>query len=320
MIDISEWRDHYFGTGEKPTDFDAFWAQGLAEMNALPQDFTVAPVAIPSRVAQAYDLWFQGVGQARIHCQLILPKPYDPTVKHPGMVMFHGYHCDSGDYQDKFGWAAEGFVCLALDARGQGGLSQDVTRTSGDVMKGLIIRGMEEGPANLYYRSVFLDTAQAAKLLMAYPGVDATRCYAVGASQGGGLAIACASLVPEIYRVQVSYPFLSDYRKAYRMGAQTSAFEEIAYWFQFRDPLHKRESEIFDTLDYIDIHFLAPRIRAEVYWSMGLQDTVVPPQTQFATFNNIQSPKHLVVLPEYGHEYLPKVSDELRGFFIDSDD
>ena len=320
MINIKEWQDKYFGTGEKPADFDQYWSRALSELAENDHSYTVDKVEIPSRVAQAYDLWFKGVGGARVHCQLITPKQYDPTVLHKGIVLFHGYHCDAGDYQDKFGWAAEGYVVLALDARGQGGLSEDVTRTAGGVMKGLIIRGVEEGPDNLYYRQVFLDCAQTAQLLMAYPGVDAKHVYAAGASQGGGLAIACASLVPSIYRVQVSYPFLSDYRKAYQMGAQTSAFEEIPYWFQFRDPLHQREAKFFETLAHIDIQYLAPRIKAEVWWSMGLQDTTVPPQTQFATFNRISSRKHLIVLPEYGHEYLPKVSDQLRGIFIDEVD
>ncbi len=315
MIDLKKWQT-YTGSAQKPADFDDFWQQGLAEMDALPTDYQISKVNIPSHVAQSYDLYFTGVQGARIHCQLITPKPYDSQQAHPGMIMFHGYHCDSGDYQDKFGWAAEGYVVLAMDARGQGGTSEIATAPKGDVMKGLIIRGVETGPNSLYYRSVYLDTAQATKLLMHYPGVDQTKIYATGASQGGGLAIACASLVPSIYRIQVSYPFLSDFRQAYQMGAQTSAFEEIPYWFQFRDPLHEREAEFFNTLEYIDIQNLASRIRGEVYWSMGLQDTTVPPETQLATYNKISSKKHLIVLPEYGHEYLPKVSDKIRGFFI----
>lgn len=318
MININELKS-YAGSAKKPADFADFWQAGLAEMNALSDTYEVHEVDIPSHVAQAYDLYFTGVQGARIHCQLITPKPYDPNKLHPGMVMFHGYHCDSGDYQDKFGWAAEGFVVLAMDARGQGGTSTIATAPAGDVMKGLIIRGVETGPESLYYRSVYLDTAQTAKILMNYPGLNPQRIYATGASQGGGLAIACASLVPEIYRIQVSYPFLSDFRAAYQMGAQESAFEEIPYWFQFRDPLHEREAEFFQTLDYIDIQNLADRIRGEVYWSIGLQDTTVPPKTQMATYNKINSKKHLLILPEYGHEYLPKVSDKIRGFFINDD-
>ena len=308
--------ENYSGSGIKPADFDAFWEDGLREMESLPLDYILDPVDIPSQVANFYHLTFKGVGGATIHCQLITPKETAGR-NFKGLLQFHGYHTDSGDFQDKIGWAAEGFVVLAMDARGQGGLSEDRTQTSGGVMKGLIIRGMEEGKNNLYFRQVFLDTAHAARILKSMDFVNENRIYAQGASQGGGLTIACAGLVPDLYRIYVSYPFLSDYRKAYSLGAQTSAFEEIPYWFQFRDPLHKRDKEIFDTLEYIDIQHFAPRIKAEVCWAVGLQDTIVPPITQMATYNNITTKKNLIVLPEYGHEYLPKVSDDMRSYFID---
>lgn len=308
--------ENYSGSGIKPSDFDAFWEDGLLEMESLPLDYILDPVDIPSQVANFYHLTFKGVGGATIHCQLITPKETAGR-NFKGLLQFHGYHTDSGDFQDKIGWAAEGFVVLAMDARGQGGLSEDRTQTSGGVMKGLIIRGMEEGKNNLYFRQVFLDTAHVARILKSMDFVNENRIYAQGASQGGGLTIACAGLVPDLYRVYVSYPFLSDYRKAYSLGAQTSAFEEIPYWFQFRDPLHKREKEIFDTLEYIDIQHFAPRIKAEVCWAVGMQDTIVPPITQMATYNNITTKKNLIILPEYGHEYLPKVSDDMRSYFID---
>lgn len=308
--------ENYSGSGIKPADFDAFWEDGLREMESLPLDYILDPVDIPSQVANFYHLTFKGVGGATIHCQLITPKETAGR-NFKGLLQFHGYHTDSGDFQDKIGWAAEGFVVLAMDARGQGGLSEDRTQTSGGVMKGLIIRGMEEGKNNLYFRQVFLDTAHAARILKSMDFVNENRIYAQGASQGGGLTIACAGLVPDLYRIYVSYPFLSDYRKAYSLGAQTSAFEEIPYWFQFRDPLHKREKEIFDTLEYIDIQHFAPRIKAEVCWAVGMQDTIVPPITQMATYNNITTKKNLIILPEYGHEYLPKVSDDMRSYFID---
>ncbi|MDE1549967.1 acetylxylan esterase [Jeotgalibaca caeni] len=314
MMEWNKW-ENYRGSGQKPTDFDEWWDNNLKQMNDLPLEYEIIPEAIPSHVANFYHLYFNGVGGARVHCQLITPKILKK--KHKGMLLFHGYHTNSGDFQDKIGWAAEGFVVLALDARGQGGLSQNHTQTDGGTMRGLIIRGIEEGRDNLYFRNVFLDTAHAARILQSFDYVDKEKIYAQGASQGGGLTLACAGLVPNLHRVFVSYPFLTDYRKAYQLGAQTSAYEEIPYWFQFRDPLHDREEEIFHTLEYIDIQHFAPRIKASVVWAIGLQDAVCPPVTQFATYNNINAKKEIIVLPEYGHEYLPRINDVYRNFFFD---
>ncbi|GFH43307.1 acetylxylan esterase [Lactococcus hodotermopsidis] len=313
MIDLSKLED-YKGTGNKPADFDDYWDKALAELADFPLNYELTEIAFKSNVARAYHLWFTAPDGARIHAQFLTPKETTGK-KFKGLLQFHGYHGDSGDWVDKIGAVAEGFVVAALDARGQGGLSEDNTVTAGGVMKGLIIRGMEEGADNLYYKRVFLDCAHLAKILMSLDFVDETRVFAQGASQGGALTIACAALVPEIKKVIATYPFLCDYRKAYNLGAQTSAFEEIPYWFQFRDPLHKQENEIFETLSYIDLQHLAPRIKAEVAWVMGLQDEVVPPETQLSAYLNITSKKQLIPVYEYGHEYLPKVSDNLQGFF-----
>ena len=316
MIDIKQFKD-YRGMGQRPADFDEFWARGLKEMRALALDVQQTPVAIKSRVAQAYDLWFTGVGNARIHAQLNMPKPFDPRKPHKGLLMFHGYHVDAGDFTEKFGWAAEGFVVLALDVRGQGGPSEDTTKTKGGTLKGLIIRGVEGGPAHLYYRSVFLDCSEAADILAGMPGVDASRLYATGSSQGGGLTLATLGLVPTIHRAYVNYPFLCDYRKAYQLGAETNGYDQLAYWFKYRDPLHKREAQFFDTLEYIDVQHFAAAIKTPVVWGMGLQDQVVPVPAQFAAYNKLAGDKKLYVLPEYGHEFLPKVADEVRDFFMD---
>lgn len=313
MIDLTK-LEHYKGTGNKPADFDVYWDTALAELDALPLEYNLEEIDFKSNVARAYHLWFTSLDGAQIHAQLLTPKE-KVGKKFKGLLQFHGYHGDSGDWVDKIGAVAEGFVVAALDARGQGGLSEDNTITSGGVLKGLIIRGMEEGPDNLYFKRVFLDCAHLAKILMSLEYVDETRIFAQGASQGGALTVACAALVPQIKKIIATYPFLCDYRKAFNLGAQLSAFEEIPYWFQFRDPLHQREDEIFKTLSYIDLQHLAPRIKAEVVWVMGLQDEVVPPETQLSAYNNISSKKQLLTLPEYGHEYLPKVSDDLQGFF-----
>ncbi|MEK6455791.1 acetylxylan esterase [Caldifermentibacillus hisashii] len=309
---------NYLGSGQKPEDFDVYWDRALQELDELPLKYDLEKVNIPSGVADFYNLYFEGVGGARIRCQYICPK-VRKTEKIPGIVMFHGYHGDSGDFTDKVSWAAEGFAVLAMDCRGQGGESEDRTVVKGSTLKGLIIRGVEEGPEKLYYRQVFLDTAQTARILMSMEHVDEERIYVQGASQGGALSIVCAALEPGVKKVVAQYPFLSDYRKTFEFDITSSAYEELHYWFRFRDPLHEREGEFFHTLEYIDIQHLAPRIRAEVIWAIGLEDQICYPATQFAVYNKIQSPKKMMIFPEYGHEYLPKLGDRVRGFFVNGE-
>lgn len=305
----------YKGSGMKPEDFDAFWDEKIENLENYPLTYTAEKVDFPSRIASCYQLVFDGVDGAKITCQLLKPK--HTSGKRPGMLLFHGYHVNSGDYSDKIGWVAEGYVVLAMDCRGQGGLSENrETSVKGSALKGFVIRGVEEGKDHLYYTKVFMDTVMASRILMDLDEVDEEDISVQGSSQGGALALVCASLEPRIKKVAVHHPFLGDYRMAYTLDVQSSAYEELYYWFRFRDPLHEREDYFFQTLEYIDIQHFVSRIKASVIMVTGLADTVCFPITQFAVYNKLNCAKKVLILPEYGHEHYPKIADKLRGYFI----
>lgn len=311
---LNEWFT-YQGSGIKPADFDEFWDSQLKKISDRPLNYTIEEIDFPSHVATCYAVTFESIDGAKISCQLLQPKVAKGKV--PGMLFFHGYHVNSGDWSDKIGWVAEGYAVLAMDCRGQGGQSENrEASVKGTAINGFVIRGVEEGKENLYYKNVFIDTVIAARILMDLDEVDEENISIQGSSQGGALALICASLEPRIKKVAINHPFLSDYRKAYSIGAQDSAYSEINYWFRFRDPLHERETYFFETLEYIDVQHFVSRIKARVILTMGLEDSVCFPVTQFAVYNKLTCPKKLLVLPEYGHEYYPKIADKLRGFFI----
>lgn len=317
MVDLKlEELFQYNGRGKKPEKFDEFWEKELSRIDSCPLEYQIEKIDIPSNVASCYRLTFNSFDGTQISCQLLKPKHL--KAKSSGMLFFHGYHVNSGDFSEKIGWAAEGFVVLAMDCRGQGGLSENKEPSvKGSSLKGFIIRGVEEGPESLYYKRVYLDTVIAAKILMSLDDVDEDNISVQGASQGGALALVCAALEPRIKKAFVMHPFLSDYRRAFELDIKNSAYEELYYWFKFRDPLHEKEETFFETLEYIDLQHFASKIKAKVILATGLDDEICFPSTQFSVFNKIDSSKDVIVLPEYGHEHYPKISDKVRGFFID---
>ena len=60
---------------------------------------------------------------------------------------------------------------------------RDNGQVKGITHNGHIIRGLDDSPEKLYYRSVFLDCAQLAGIVMNFPEVDANRVGATGGSQ-----------------------------------------------------------------------------------------------------------------------------------------
>jgi cephalosporin-C deacetylase len=304
----------YQGINPRPGDLDAFWDASLAEMRAVDPQIDMRPAPFSAPFADCFDLYFTGVGGARVYAKYLRPK--NNAGPHPAVIQFHGYSGNSGDWFDKLPYVGAGFSVMVMDCRGQNGRSEDVGGVSGNTLNGHIIRGLEDGPEKLLFRQVFLDCAQLAGILMSMPEVDETRVGAMGGSQGGGLTLACAALEPRIRRAAPMFPFLCDYRRVWDMDLDQKAYEELRQWFRHFDPLHKREDEIFTRLGYIDVQHLAPRIGAQVLMFTGLMDDICPPSTQFAAYNKIASPKHMIIYPDFGHEGLPGAGDRTFEFMM----
>ncbi|HEX8552806.1 MAG TPA: acetylxylan esterase [Abditibacteriaceae bacterium] len=309
----------YQGRNPKPDNFDAFWDKSLEEMRATDSAVELVPFPLQSRFADCFDLYFTGVGGARVHAKFLRPKKIEGPV--PAILQFHGYSANSGDWHDKLNYVSQGYCVAALDCRGQGGLSEDVGGVLGNTHNGQIIRGLQNAlagaPEKLLFRQIFLDTAQLAKIVMEMPEVDETRVGATGGSQGGGLTLACAALEPRIKKAAPVFPFLCDYKRVWEMDLDVAAYSELRTWFRFYDPQHKREDEVWNALGYIDNQHLANRTRAEILMPVGLIDTICPPSTQFAAYNKITSTKNTLIYPDFGHEGLPESPDLIFNFFAD---
>lgn len=305
----------YHGRNPRPNDMDEYWDTALAEMRAVDPAMVLMPHELDAPFAECFDLYFTGVGGARVHAKYLRPRgSHEP---HPAVLMFHGYSGSSGDWCDKLNYVARGCSVAALDCRGQGGLSEDAGGVRGNTLRGHIIRGLDDAPEKLLFRQIFLDCAQLADIVMGMPEVDADRVGATGGSQGGGLTLACAALEPRIRRAAPIFPFLCDYRRVWEMDLATNAYEELRTYFRLFDPRHEREEEVFCRLGYIDNQHLAHRIEAQVLMAVGLMDAVCPPSTQFAAYNKIRSHKELLIYPDFGHEGLPGSSDRIYEFMGD---
>lgn len=298
----------YTGINPKPVGFDDYWQRALDEVRSIdPCPVLERAVAPRPKNAELFDLWFTSVGGARIYAKYARPKIPDSPA--PAILEFHGYSGQSGEWQDRLRFTSEGVCVAAMDCRGQAGKSQDAASVLGNTLNGHIIRGLAEGPEKLLFRSIFLDTVQLFRVISSLDEVDSSRISSLGGSQGGALSIACASLEPRLARCVAVFPFLSDYKRVWEMDLAKDAYAELKTYFRNFDPTHNNEEHIFEALGHIDVHHLAPRIRAETLMAITLQDNICPPSTQFAIFNSISARKSRIIYPDFGHEHLPGFPD-----------
>lgn len=307
--------EKYTGTNPMPADFDAYWDRAVAEMKSVDPKVELVPADFELPRAECFDLYFTGVGNARIHAKYIRPK-YVPE-PHPAVIRFHGYFDYSGPWNGMLPFVSQGYSMIYMDARGQAGESEDTSKVKGTTFCGHIVRGLSEGPEKLLFRSIFLDAAELAGIVMNLPEVDPERVGILGDSQGGALTVACAALEPRVKKAAPLYPFLSDYQRVWEMDLAKGSYLELSTYLRQRDPLHEHEKEIFTTLGYIDVMNLAHRIKAEILLGTGLLDDTVPASTQYALYSKLKGKKQHLVYPDYGHEPIHHFADRAFQFLLD---
>lgn len=308
----------YTGTNPMPKDFDLFWDKRMDEVNNHQLQYEIKESEIEGyNSCDYYDLWFKGIDGGEVYAKYIHPKSVE---KVPLILQFHGYPGASRSWFEQCSFVGMGCAIIAMDCPGQGGKGNDVGGISGTTVAGHIVAGLDGEPKDMYYVRLFQNTSILCRIAQELEGININKIYTNGASQGGGIALACSSLNKIIKRCAVLYPFLSDYKRVWDMDLDQIAYEGIRYYSKWFNPMGVNEEDMFTKLGYIDVHNFAHRLNSEVLFGTGLMDNICPPSTQFAVYNNIKSKKKHIIFQDYTHEEIAVFDDMLIDFFLKEDE
>jgi len=289
----------YRSTQTDPDDFDEFWATTLAETRAHPLDLRVDRVDTGLTTVDVYDVTFAGWAGQPVRAWLRVPAAAKGPL--PAVVQFVGYGGGRGAAVENLFWSSAGFAHLQMDTRGQGsGWSLGATPDpdgSGPAHPGVMTRGIDSRET-YYYRRVFADAVRAVEAARELDVVDASRVSVVGGSQGGGIALAVAGLVPDLAAVAAYVPFLCDFRRA-TVITDADPYKEIGRYLA----VHRhRASSVHDVLAYFDGVNFARRATAPALFTTALMDPTCPPSTVFGAFHAYAGAADVTVWPYNGHE------------------
>ncbi len=284
-LSIDELKNYKPKRTEQP-DFDEFWDRTLIETHQYKLDAHFVLVESGLIPFETYDVTFNGFGNQPIKGWFILPR--QRLGKLPCVVEYICYTGGRGFLTDWLLWPSLGFAQFVMDTRGQGssqashGDTPDLYGKGGNpYIGGFMTQGILD-PNHYYFRRVFIDAVRAVEAACSHPDVDSNRICVTGCSQGGGITIAVAGLVPEIDVALPDVPFLCHYRRAVDI-VDTFPYQEISrFCIAHRDKI----STVFHTLSYFDGINFAARAKAKALFSVGLMDTICPPSTVFAAFNH----------------------------------
>lgn len=289
----------YLPDREEAPDFDAFWTDTLAEAHALAQP-TVRERSNPELTGLVVeDVTFSGFGGDPIKGWFI--RPAGATEPLPCIVHYIGYSGGRGLAHQWTMHPSAGYAVFVMDTRGQGSANLPGATAdpfgSGPQVAGKMSAGLGS-PETYYYRRVFTDAAFAVDVVRSFPEVDPARVVVAGGSQGGGIALAVAGLVPDLAAVAAYVPFLCDFRRA-TVVTDADPYKEIGRYLA----VHRhRASSVHDVLAYFDGVNFARRATAPALFTTALMDPTCPPSTVFGAFHAYAGAADVTVWPYNGHE------------------
>ncbi len=290
---------------EEPPGLDEWWRERLGQARALASAPTVTRYEADGYgPAEVYDVEFSGARGDRIRAWYIRPpastnsstnSSADGTASGalPVVVKFIGYGGGRGLPADHMLLPAVGYPVFVMDSRGQGGRwtigATGDPPGDGPEYSSVMTRGLDN-PEGYYYTRLFTDAVRAAETAAELAGRSPVAV--TGVSQGGGLALATAGLLGDAVAVcHADVPFLCDIQRGVTT-APDMPYTEVA---EFLAQQVGYEATALNTLRYVDCALLARRITAQCLLSVGLMDTICPPSTVFAAYNEITAAKDIAV-------------------------
>jgi len=299
----------------EPADFDEFWNDTLAAAREHPLDASFSKVDSGLSIVDVFDVTYRGYAGEPIKAWLAVPAGAAGPL--PCVVEFPGYGGGRGLPHQCLLYAAAGYAHLYMDVRGQGsawraGDTPDPQADgAGPQHPGFLTRGVLD-PRTFYYRRLVTDAVRAVEAARASALVDGRRVAVTGISQGGGLTLAVAGLVPDLAAVAVDVPFLCDFQRGAEI-ATSGPYREIGAYLA----VHRgREERVFDTLSYVDGVNFASRATCPALFSVALMDPTCPPSTVYGAFHAYAGERLISVYPFNGHEGGEAVHDRVRLDFL----
>lgn len=284
--------DAFTTTLTRPADFDEFWADVLAQADAIPLNPSCE--LVPHRSTdevEVYEIGYDSLDGVRIAGWYCRPRESYLSGPYPGLLLVPGYISEPTLPKS---WAKLGYAAVGVAPRGKLRSHRQVNPG----YPGLLLQNAID--RNTYgYRGFYVDAVRALDFIKTRPEVDASRIGVHGSSQGGALTIVVSALRNrEIACAAAGAPYLCSIMDSATLS-HTYPYEEInEYLRQFPD----REAALQETMAYFDCVNMASLVRCPTLVYIGLVDDCVPPETGYALKAALTAPTEFHATPDCAHD------------------
>jgi cephalosporin-C deacetylase-like acetyl esterase/lysophospholipase L1-like esterase len=278
---------------EEPADFDAFWADKIAELEAVPMDPRLTSKDVGIAGVDYALVSMNNIRGTSINGQIARPTDGErfPALLRVQYAGVYGLQPEWVTDRAQQGW-------LALNI-----LSHDLPVDEDEAF----YAEQREGPLDNYFRQgnddretsyflrMYLSCYRAVEYLKSRPDWNGEVLVVTGASQGGQQTFVTAGLHPDVTAALALVPAGADFN-----GREAGRAVGFPYWWNGEGD--KDLAAIAEVGGYYDIVNFARRIRAPMLIGNGLKDVTCPPTGIFAAANQLEPYHEMVILPDSGHQ------------------
>ncbi|WP_345950336.1 acetylxylan esterase [Mucilaginibacter sp. PAMB04274] len=289
----------------KPADFDEFWNTAKNDLAKIAPNFKVtAQPDSDKKNTNVFLVEAKSYGNITVRGWLTLPKDRKPKEKFPVWVILPGY----GGEGVKPIYGSPQMAVFSFNVRGHGN-SRDVVHTTTEAY----VTTDVENRNKYVFKGAILDCIRAIDFISSRKDLDSSQIIVSGASMGGYLSIALASLDKRVKLCSSNNPVFCDYRGL--VGSKEWPMKS------FVDYGRKRRialNTILYNLDYYDLKNFSDQLKCPSLIGISLLDNLAPPTNEYAMINNITKAKYkLFVFPELAHEVPPSIYSYLSNWMMD---
>ena len=291
--------DQIVPSAPRPKDFDAFWDAKIKELSAVPVDAKLTP-ADAGRAGVTYEkITMNNIRGTHIEGQIARPEKGD---KFPAVLIVQW----AGVYALQKSWvtdrAANGWLALDISAHD---LPIDepasfYKQQFDGPLKNYWAIGNDNRETS-YFLRMYLSCYRAAEYLKSRSDWDGKTIIVMGGSQGGMQTLMIAGLDPIFTAAMAEVPAGCD-----MLGPAIGRRGGWPQWYDWTKGIdfHQPDNaaKVHEASRYFDVINFASRIKCPVLIGAGLIDETVPAAGVIAEFNEIKSPKELVLLPTGAHQ------------------
>ena len=279
----------------RPEDFDAFWREVRAELDAVPVEL-LEQVAVPipgyvssrdyfeKKGVRLYDVKIACAGGMPVSGYLALPATMTAGAC-PGSVTFMGAPGHLALVWAPISTAAAGGIGLVINAHGhENGRDEAYIAAFRKTMG----PWFGDDPRKVYIRGMALRAMRALQYIKSLPEWNGRDLTVGGPSMGGGQALLAASLDPDVSFCDAGAPTFCDW--AGSLKRQRSGW-----------PGALTRPEQIRAAAYYDLANLCTQIRAPTIIRTGFIDPLCAATGHFAIYNRMTCPKLILHNPGSGH-------------------